>query len=118
MRIATWNINSLPVRVERLEEWLGYAQPDILCLQETKIADAAFPEMAMVGAGYEVAHHGEGRWNGVAILSRVGIDDVQRGASETGSASSQVLSAAKSLSANSSRLKREVSKFLNSLHAA
>jgi len=76
MRIATWNVNSLNVRLGRVEEWLDYAGPDVLCLQETKLADAAFPYLALGARGYEAAHHGQGRWNGVAILSRVGLDDV------------------------------------------
>ena len=76
MRVATWNVNSLKARLERLEEWLAYAEPDVVCLQETKLADSAFPAMAFSALGYEGVHHGEGRWNGVAILSRVGIDDV------------------------------------------
>lgn len=59
-----------------MEEWLGYARPDVLCLQETKLADDAFPALTFGALGYESAHHGEGRWNGVAILSRVGLDDV------------------------------------------
>jgi len=79
MRIATWNVNSLNVRLGRVEEWLDYAQPDVLCLQETKLADAAFPYLAFEARGYQAAHHGQGRWNGVAILSRVGLDDVAAG---------------------------------------
>ena len=79
MRIATWNVNSLNVRMPRVEEWLAYALPDVLCLQETKMADAAFPAMAFSALGYEAAHHGNGRWNGVAILSRVGLEDVVAG---------------------------------------
>ncbi|MGH8140938.1 MAG: exodeoxyribonuclease III, partial [Steroidobacteraceae bacterium] len=79
MRIATWNVNSLKVRMPRVEEWLGYAQPDVLCLQETKMSDAAFPSMPFTALGYESAHNGEGRWNGVAILSRVGLDAVSAG---------------------------------------
>ncbi len=79
MRIATWNVNSLKVRLLRVEEWLGYAQPDVLCLQETKLADGAFPALAFEALGYETAHHGEGRWNGVAVLSRVGLDEVVAG---------------------------------------
>lgn len=75
MRIATWNVNSLGARLPRVEEWLGYAQPDVVCLQETKMADAAFPAMAFEALGYEAVHHGDGRWNGVAILSRVGLVD-------------------------------------------
>jgi exodeoxyribonuclease III len=79
MRIATWNVNSLKVRLPRVEEWLGYAAPDVLCMQETKLADAAFPHLAFSALGYESVHHGDGRWNGVAILSKVGIDDVVSG---------------------------------------
>jgi exodeoxyribonuclease III len=79
MKLATWNVNSLKVRLPRVEEWLAYAQPDVCCLQETKMADATFPTMAFNSLGYEVAHHGDGRWNGVAILSRVGITDVVEG---------------------------------------
>jgi len=78
-RLATWNVNSLKARLEKVEEWLAYAEPDVLCLQETKVADAAFPVMAFSALGYEVASHGEGRWNGVAIASRVGMDDVVAG---------------------------------------
>jgi exodeoxyribonuclease-3 len=75
MRIATWNVNSLKARLPRVEEWLYYAKPDVLCMQETKLADAAFPHLAFEALGYQVAHHGNGRWNGVAIASRVGIED-------------------------------------------
>ncbi|MFI5042313.1 MAG: exodeoxyribonuclease III [Acidimicrobiales bacterium] len=79
MRLATWNVNSLKARLPRVEEWLTYAQPDVLCLQETKVADTAFPSLGFAGLGYESAHHGDGRWNGVAILSRVGLEDVTEG---------------------------------------
>jgi exodeoxyribonuclease III len=79
VRIATWNVNSLPARMPRVEEWLGYARPDVLCLQETKQADSAFPEAEFTRLGYESVHHGDGRWNGVAILSRVGLDAQVRG---------------------------------------
>ena len=79
MRIATWNVNSLTARLGRVEEWIGYAQPDVLCLQETKQADAAFPHGAFAALGYETAHHGDGRWNGVAIASRVGLADISTG---------------------------------------
>lgn len=63
----------------RVEEWLGYARPDVLCLQETKLADTAFPALAFGAMGYESAHWGQGQWNGVAILSRVGLKDVVSG---------------------------------------
>lgn len=79
MRLVTWNVNSLKARLERVEEWLAECEPDVVCLQETKLADTAFPTMAFSALGYESAHHGEGRWNGVAILSRVGLDDVVAG---------------------------------------
>jgi exodeoxyribonuclease-3 len=79
MRIATWNVNSLKVRLPRVEEWIAYAQPDVLCLQETKLSDSTFPHLAFGALGYESAHHGEGQWNGVAILSRVGLTDVTVG---------------------------------------
>jgi exodeoxyribonuclease-3 len=69
-------VNSLKARMPRVEDWLAYADADIVCLQETKMADATFPAMAFQSLGYEAAHHGDGRWNGVAILSRVGLDDV------------------------------------------
>ena len=82
MRIATWNVNSLKVRLPKVEEWLAYARPDVLCMQETKLADSAFPALAFSALGYEAAHCGEGRWNGVAILSRVGLDDVVAGFSD------------------------------------
>ena len=79
MRIATWNVNSLPARLPRLLEWLDLTKPDVVCMQETKIADDAFPEAQVGALGYQAVHHGEGRWNGVAVLSRVGVDDVVRG---------------------------------------
>jgi exodeoxyribonuclease-3 len=79
MRLATWNVNSLKARMGRVEEWLADCQPDILCMQETKLADSQFPTMAFQALGYESVHHGEGRWNGVAILSRVGLDDPSPG---------------------------------------
>lgn len=74
MRIATWNVNSLNARMPRVEAWLDDVRPDVLCMQETKLADSAFPSMAFEAMGYESVHHGDGRWNGVAILSRVGLD--------------------------------------------
>lgn len=84
MRIATWNVNSLKARLPRVEAWLSEAAPDVLCLQETKLADSAFPALAFHGLGYESVHHGEGRWNGVAILSRVGLDDPHPGWADDG----------------------------------
>jgi len=76
MRIATWNVNSLKARLPRVEEFLGYADVDVLCLQETKLADKAFPALTFQELGYESVHNGQGQWNGVAILSRVGLTDV------------------------------------------
>jgi exodeoxyribonuclease III len=79
MRIATWNVNSLKARLPRVEEFLGYADVDVLCLQETKLSDSAFPQLQFQSLGYESVHYGQGQWNGVAILSRVGIDDAAWG---------------------------------------
>jgi len=76
MRVATWNVNSLKARMPAVELWLARADPDVLMMQETKLADEQVPELPFRVAGYEVVHHGEGRWNGVAIASRVGITDV------------------------------------------
>jgi len=75
MRIATWNVNSLNARLEKVVWWLDRARPDVLLMQETKLADSAAPVATFEKAGYELLHHGEGRWNGVAIASRVGIAD-------------------------------------------
>jgi exodeoxyribonuclease-3 len=76
MRIATWNVNSLKARLDKVMWWLDRARPDVLLMQETKLADADAPVEAFTQAGYELAHHGEGRWNGVAIASRCGIGGV------------------------------------------
>ena len=73
MRIATWNVNSLKARQEAVERWLERAAPDILLIQETKLTDADAPVMAFGMAGYQLIHHGEGRWNGVAIAARNGL---------------------------------------------
>jgi exodeoxyribonuclease-3 len=79
VRIATWNVNSVGARLPRLNEWLELAEPDVLCLQEIKCAADAFPGERAEELGYEIAANGEGRWNGVAILSRVGLTDVELG---------------------------------------
>jgi exodeoxyribonuclease III len=82
VRIATWNVNSLKQRLPRLLPWLDQRKPDVVCLQETKLADDAFFELlgdALSDRGYTTAAHGEPAWNGVAILSRVGLDDVVAG---------------------------------------
>jgi len=79
VRIATWNVNSLKQRVPRLLPWLEERSPDVVCLQETKLADDALAELLgdeLAERGYEVAAHGEATWNGVAILSRVGLEEV------------------------------------------
>jgi exodeoxyribonuclease-3 len=76
VRIATWNVNSLKARLEKVEWWLERAQPDVLLMQETKLTDQEVPLMPFTARGYEVVHHGEGRWNGVAILTRLGAADV------------------------------------------
>jgi exodeoxyribonuclease III len=79
MRLVTWNVNSLTARLPRVTGWIEEHQPDVLCLQETKQADGKFPASTFADMGYETAHHGDGRWNGVALLSRVGLSDVVRG---------------------------------------
>lgn len=79
MRLATWNVNSIIARLPRLLEWLDHVRPDVLCLQETKCSDDSFPTAEVLERGYEAAAHGGGRWNGVAILSRVGLADVVAG---------------------------------------
>jgi exodeoxyribonuclease III len=76
MRIATWNVNSLKARLEAVEKWLERAAPDVLLMQETKVADEDVPRLPFESAGYEMVHHGEGRWNGVAIASRLGADGI------------------------------------------
>ena len=76
MRIATWNINSITARLDRLTAWLEEAQPDVVALQELKCTTEAFPHMPIQALGYDAVAHGNGRWNGVAILSRVGVEDV------------------------------------------
>ncbi|WP_371478299.1 exodeoxyribonuclease III [Kitasatospora sp. NBC_00315] len=82
VRIATWNINSVTARLPKLLEWLESAEPDVLCLQELKCSAEAFPYEAVRELGYETAAHGNGRWNGVAIVSRIGLEDVHRGLPE------------------------------------
>jgi exodeoxyribonuclease-3 len=79
MRFATWNVNSVKARLPRLLDWLANTKPDVLCLQETKCAADAFPADEVGELGYASAAHGDGRWNGVALLSRVGLDDVRLG---------------------------------------
>jgi exodeoxyribonuclease-3 len=82
VRVATWNVNSVKQRLPRLLPWLDQRQPDVVCLQETKLGDDAFDTLLgeeLAGRGYTIARHGEAQWNGVAIVSRVGLDDVAVG---------------------------------------
>ena len=79
MRVATWNVNSLKARMGRVQAWISTVKPDVLCLQETKMTDEAFPHSLFEDLGYESFHHGEGRWNGVAIISRIGLTDERCG---------------------------------------
>lgn len=79
MRIATWNVNSIRTRVDRVTDWLARADVDVLAMQETKCKDSQFPTMPFDALGYEIAHVGLNQWNGVAIASRVGLEDVQIG---------------------------------------
>lgn len=79
MRVATWNVNSLSARWPRVEQWVEANRPDVLLIQETKQTDAKFPSAGFAALGYEAAHHGQGQWNGVAVASRVGLADVERG---------------------------------------
>ena len=79
MRFATWNVNSVKARLPRLLEWLAATAPDVVCLQETKVAADGFPAAEVAELGYETAAYGQGRWNGVALLSRIGLADVRHG---------------------------------------
>lgn len=79
LRLATWNVNSLPARLPRVQEWLDRVKPDVLCLQETKVATSVFPAAELEDLGYACAADGDGGYNGVAILSRVGLERVTRG---------------------------------------
>ncbi len=82
MRVATWNVNSLNARLGRVLEWLEANGPDVALLQETKLRDEAFPTEAFAALGYASAHVGQGQWNGVAVVSRVGLAEVERGLSD------------------------------------
>src|SRR5258708_35985102 len=79
LRLATWNVNSIRTRLDRVLDWLERAEVDVLAMQETKCADDQFPTMPFLELGYEVAHCGFNQWNGVAIASRVGLDHVEVG---------------------------------------
>ena len=84
MKLATWNVNSIRAREERLVRWLAANQPDVLCLQELKVADDAFPTLAIQSVGYHAAVHGQKTYNGVAILSRAEPSEVERGFGDGG----------------------------------
>ena len=79
MRFATWNVNSVKARLPRLLEWLDTTEPDVLCVQETKVAADGVPSAEVRDLGYDTAAYGQGRWNGVALLSRAGLEDVRHG---------------------------------------
>ena len=79
MRLATWNVNSIRSRIDRVTSWLERADVDVLAMQETKCKDEQFPTLPFASLGYEVVHTGSSQWNGVAIASRVGITDVAVG---------------------------------------
>jgi exodeoxyribonuclease-3 len=79
VRIATWNVNSIKQRIDSARAWLAERQPDIVCLQETKTVDEGFPREAFEGLGYNLAVHGQKTFNGVAILSKLPFDEVNKG---------------------------------------
>ena len=79
MRIATWNVNSVNARLETVLTWFREAQPDVACLQEIKCIDENFPTEAFESLGYNVQVHGQKSYNGVALLSKTPLEDVQRG---------------------------------------
>ena len=93
MKIATWNVNSLKVRLEQVQNWLQQSQPDILCLQETKTEDANFPLAALQQSGYEVVFSGQKTYNGVAIISKHALTDVQYGLPNFDDAQKRVIAA-------------------------
>ena len=84
MRVATWNVNSVRARLERLVPWLAEKRPEVVCLQETKCVDEKFPREPIEELGYEIATLGQQTYNGVAILSRIGLEDVVQGFSGDG----------------------------------
>jgi exodeoxyribonuclease-3 len=86
VRIVTWNVNSLGARLGRVESWIEAVAPDVVCMQETKCSDDSFPALTFRAMGYETFHHGQGQWNGVAILSRVGLEDPTVGFGDGGDA--------------------------------
>lgn len=84
LRLATWNVNSLKARLPRVTEWVAEMAPDVLCMQETKMKQEVFPAEVFAELGYESAHYGQGQWNGVAIISKVGLTDVVAGWADDG----------------------------------
>ena len=84
MKLATWNVNSIRAREERLHRWLGAHQPDVLCLQELKVTDDGFPLLPLQALGYDAAVHGQKTYNGVAVLARVEPLAVERGFGDGG----------------------------------
>jgi len=93
MKIATWNVNSIRARQQRLIDWLGAAQPDVLCLQELKCTDAEFPALELKTAGYHSASYGQRSYNGVAIVSKFPLVDLVRGMHDEVDAQSRVIAA-------------------------
>ena len=79
LRMATWNVNSIRARFDKLKEWIAYAKPDVICLQETKVKDEEFPYRELEDLGYFGCHFGTTQWNGVAILSKIRADSIQIG---------------------------------------
>jgi exodeoxyribonuclease-3 len=99
VRIATWNVNSIRSRVDRVEAWLERSDCDVLAIQETKANESQFPMLGLNALGYEVAHHGLNQWNGVAILSRVGLADVEVGFPDMPSFGDPMVSEARAIGA-------------------
>lgn len=96
MRVATWNVNSLNARMTRFVEWIKETSPDVVCIQETKMKPDVFPYLELESLGYEAAHFGQGQWNGVAIISKVGLSEVIVGLDGDGGANEE----ARAISAN------------------
>ena len=99
MRIATWNINSIRARIDRLTAWIERSDVDVIAIQETKIPDDKFPVDRFTDLGYQVAHHGTNQWNGVAVLSRVGLTDIQVGVPDLPSYGDPAVTEARAISA-------------------
>ncbi len=89
MRVATWNVNSLNARMPRFVAWIKETGPDVVCIQETKLKPDSFPHLELELLGYEAAHFGQGQWNGVAVISRVGLTDPIIGIEGGGGASEE-----------------------------